>query len=61
MEVLRLGGDADYLLRVTVADTKGYDQFYHCLTSAIALRNVRSQFVMEVVHVKSSLPLLDVA
>ena len=61
MEVLRLGGDADYLIRVTVADTKGYDAFYRRLTEAVALRSVRSKFVMETVHFKASLPLLDVA
>lgn len=61
MEVLRLGGDADYLLRVTVADTQSYDAFYRKLTSAVALRAVSSKFVMETVHAKPSLPLLDVA
>lgn len=57
MEVLRLGGDADYLLRVIVADTAGYDAFYRRLSGAVALRSVSSKFVMETVHVKASLPL----
>jgi Lrp/AsnC family transcriptional regulator len=61
MEVLRLGGDSDYLLRVTVADTQGYDAFYRRFTAAVPLRAVRSSFVMETVHVKASLPLPEVA
>ena len=59
--VLRLGSGADYLLRVTLADTGSYDTFYRRLTDAVALRAVSSNFVMEVVHAKPSLPLLDVA
>lgn len=61
MEVLRLGGDADYLLRVIVPDTQSYDAFYRRLIAAVALRGVSSKFVMETVHVKPSLPLTAVS
>ncbi len=61
MEVLRLGGESDYLLRVTVSDTQSYDAFYRRFTASVPLRAVRSSFVMETVHVKASLPLSEVA
>lgn len=61
MEVLRLGGGADYLLRVTVPDTAAYDAFYRRLTEAVALRAVSSKFVMEVAHQKASLPLQGIS
>lgn len=61
MEVLRLGGDYDYILRVTVPDTQAYDAFYRRFTEAVPLRAVRSSFVMETVHMKASLPLPEVA
>lgn len=47
MEVYRMAGEVDYLLRVSVADMAAYDAFYKRLTEAIALRNVVSQFAME--------------
>ena len=61
MEVLRLGGDYDYILRVMVPDTQAYDAFYRRFTEAVPLRAVRSSFVMEAVHMKSSLPLPELA
>ncbi len=59
MEVLRLGGASDYLLRVQVANTQSYDAFYTRLTTAVPLRSVVSKFVMEKLHAKASLPLQD--
>jgi len=61
MEVLRLGGATDYLLRVQVADTTSYDAFYRRLTDAVPLRSVVSKFVMEQLHAKTSLPIPDFA
>lgn len=57
IEVLRLGGQSDYMLRIVVADMPAYDKIYRDLTSQIALKGVRSRFVMEVAHQKLSLPL----
>ncbi|MBC7478808.1 MAG: Lrp/AsnC family transcriptional regulator [Pseudorhodobacter sp.] len=57
MEVLRLGGPADYLLRVLVPDTQSFDGFYQRLVSRITLRAVTSKFVMEVAHSKLGLPI----
>lgn len=56
MEVLRLGGSADYLLRVVVADTAAFDALYQRMVAEVALRSVTSKFVMEVAHSKSCLP-----
>lgn len=57
IEVLRLGGLSDYMLRVVVPDMTAYDTFYQRLTDGIELKGVRSRFVMEVVHRKLALPL----
>lgn len=57
MEVLRLGGQSDYMLRVVVADVSSYDAFYRRLSDMVPLKSVRSRFVMEVVHRKLQLPL----
>jgi Lrp/AsnC family transcriptional regulator len=59
MEVLRLGGASDYLLRVQVSGTQSYDAFYTRLTEAVPLRSVVSKFVMEKLHAKASLPLQE--
>lgn len=52
MDVWRMAGDVDYLLRVVVRDMAAYDGFYRRLIAAIPLKNVSSRFAME--HVKSS-------
>ncbi len=57
IEVQRLGGQSDYMLRIVVADMPSYDIVYQRLTETVALKGVRSRFVMEVVHRKHALPL----
>lgn len=47
MEVYRMAGDIDYLLKVVVADTAGYDEFYRRLIDRVPLKNVTSRFSME--------------
>ena len=47
MEIYRLAGEMDYLLRVAVADMAAFDTFYRHLTEALPLRNVTSHFAME--------------
>jgi Lrp/AsnC family transcriptional regulator len=56
IEVLRLGGQSDYMLRIVVADMPAYDAVYRRLTAEVALKGVRSRFVMEALHSKPSLP-----
>ena len=52
MELYRMAGDVDYMLRVVVSDMSAYDRFYKNLISAVPLKNVSSRFAME--RVKST-------
>ena len=52
MELYRMAGDVDYMLRVVVSDMAAYDRFYKRLIEAIPLKNVTSRFAMQ--RVKST-------
>lgn len=52
MELYRMAGDVDYMLRVVVPDMAAYDMFYKRLITAFPLKNVSSRFAME--RVKST-------
>jgi Lrp/AsnC family transcriptional regulator len=47
MEVYRMAGEIDYLLRVAVADMTAFDRLYKRLTDAVPIKNVISHFAME--------------
>ncbi len=47
MDVYRMAGDVDYLLRVVVPDTATFDAFYQRLIAAAPLKKVTSRFAME--------------
>ncbi|MGD0722606.1 MAG: Lrp/AsnC family transcriptional regulator [Roseiarcus sp.] len=47
MEVYRMAGDADYILRVVVPDIQSYDHFYKRLIAIASIKKVTSRFVME--------------
>lgn len=47
MEVYRMAGELDYLLRVAVSDMSAYDTLYKRLTDAVPIKNVTSHFAME--------------
>ena len=47
MDVHRMAGDIDYLLRVAVADMAAFDAFYRELIKAVPLKNVSSHLAME--------------
>jgi Lrp/AsnC family transcriptional regulator len=47
MELYRMAGDVDYMLRVIVTDMAAYDAFYKRLIDAVPLKNVTSRFAME--------------
>ena len=57
MEVHRMAGDIDYMLRVAVADMAAYDAFYQRLIAAVPLKNVTSRFAMERVKATTAYPL----
>ena len=61
MDIYRMAGDVDYLLRVVVADTGAYDVFYQRLIAAVPLKKVTSRFAMERVKSNSAyrLPVPD--
>src|SRR6201989_3019821 len=56
IELYRMAGDVDYMLRVVVADMQSYDAFYKKLISAVPLKNVTSRFAMEKIKSVTALP-----
>jgi Lrp/AsnC family transcriptional regulator len=56
MELYRMAGDVDYMLRVVVADMRSYDLFYKRLIGAVPLKNVTSRFAMEKIKAVTALP-----
>lgn len=59
MEVYRMAGDVDYLLRVAVGSMAEYDDFYRRLIGDVRLKNVTSRFAMERVKRTTAYPLRD--
>ena len=58
MEVYRMAGDVDYMLRVVVTDIAGYDTFYkEADRGGAPLKNVTSRFAMEKIKSTTSLPI----
>ena len=57
MEVHRMAGDIDYILRVAVADMPAYDAFYRKLIESVPLKNVTSRFSMERVKSTTAYPI----
>jgi Lrp/AsnC family transcriptional regulator len=57
VEILRMSGDIDYLLKVHVPDMAGFDQVYKKLVKVADLQDVSSSFVMEVIKSTTALPL----
>jgi Lrp/AsnC family transcriptional regulator len=57
MEVYRMAGDVDYMLRVVVADMAEYDQFYKQLIAVTPMKNVTSRFAMERIKSTTAFPL----
>ena len=57
LEVWRMGGEADYLLKVVTPDMAGFDAFYCRLTDTLELKSVTSQFAMERMAYTTALPI----
>ncbi len=57
VEVHRMSGDIDYMLRIVTRDIAAYDGFYKRLIAAVPLKNVSSRFSMERVKSTTALPL----
>lgn len=57
MEIYRMSGEVDYLLRVAVSSIEAYDRFYKQLVGRIELSNVTSSFAMEQIKYTTALPI----
>ena len=57
MELCRMAGQIDYMLRVAVADMAEFDAFYKRLIEAVPLKNVTSLFAMEQLKLTTAYPL----
>lgn len=56
LEVYRMGGEIDYLIKAAVEDMPGYDRLYQALIEA-DLSDVSASFVMEPLKETTELPL----
>lgn len=57
LEVHRMAGETDYLLRVVIPDMQAFDAFYKRLTDAVPLKNVTSHFAVERMKAETVLPI----
>ncbi|MGI9303433.1 MAG: Lrp/AsnC ligand binding domain-containing protein, partial [Gammaproteobacteria bacterium] len=57
VELYRMSGDIDYLMRVVVPDIAAYDAFYKRLIEHIDISDVSSSFAMERIKYTTVLPL----
>ena len=57
MEVHRLSGDIDYLIRAVVPDIQSYDEMYKQMIASVDLYDVSSSFSMEKIKYTTALPL----
>ena len=56
MEIYRMSGEVDYLLRVVVPDIGAYDDLYKKIIERIALKDMTSMFAMEQMKYTTALP-----
>jgi Lrp/AsnC family transcriptional regulator len=57
MDLYRMAGDVDYMLRVVVPDTAAFDSFYKKLTALAPLKSVTSRFALETIKNETALPI----
>jgi len=56
VELYRMSGEIDYMLRVVVPDIRAYDAVYKRLIAAVPLFDVSSSFAMEQIKYTTALP-----
>ena len=56
VELYRMSGEIDYMMRVVVPDIKAYDVVYKRLIAAVPLFDVSSSFAMETLKYTTALP-----
>jgi Lrp/AsnC family transcriptional regulator len=59
LEVWRMAGEADFLLKVVTPDMPAFDRFYRQLTARHSLKAVTSHFAMERIAYSTALPIPD--
>ena len=57
MDVYRMAGDVDYMVRVVVPDTAAFDAFYKKLVALAPLKSVKSRFALESLKAETALPI----
>jgi Lrp/AsnC family transcriptional regulator len=57
VEVMRLGGETDYLLRIVVPDIPAYDAIYRRLAGSVQFRSITSKFALETLRRRFVLPI----
>lgn len=57
MELHRMAGEVDYMLKVVVRDMQSFDEFYKRLIGIAALSEVTSRFSMEKIKETTALPI----
>jgi len=57
VEIYRMAGDVDYLLKIVVPDIQGYDRVYKTLIAKVRFFDVSSMFAMERIKHTTALPL----
>ncbi len=60
VEIYRMSGDVDYLLKVLVSDIAHYDRIYKKLIEVAELHDVSSSFAMERIKYTTAIPLPEV-
>ena len=57
VELYRMTGDVDYLMKLLVADIAEYDRIYKKLIEVVELSDVSSSFAMERIKSTTEVPL----
>jgi Lrp/AsnC family transcriptional regulator len=57
VEIYRMSGDVDYLMRIVVSDIDAYDRVYKRLIAAVDFQDVSASFALETIKSTTVLPL----
>jgi Lrp/AsnC family transcriptional regulator len=57
IEIYRMSGDVDYLIRIAVPDIETYDKLYKKLIAAVEFLDVSASFALETIKSTTTLPL----
>ena len=60
VEIYRITGNTDYLLKVVLSSMDDYDRVYKILIKGVDLADVSSMFAMEQIKYTTALPLVQV-